>query len=299
MKKAVMTGLAALCGTFAVCGQYLKRWFPVREICVVHSIIVLTIPALFIGCGAPVGALFDDTSTKTHLPPEVVEIPVEIPVEILVEDPQHTILQGVIQIRYDYPDLADPYNSGVRQSGISHWNYYELNELLIRYSGYTFSFGDGVMILCEGSLTGLGNFLLTNWEDLAAPDRGGGRQNYMLDIFPPPRKLIITGTNFWGAVTVSLSDTAAGGGTTVAVGAGFLTGELQYVPGTATIPLQNNDPNNYLANWTGDNGEYFIKFWNKTTPTGGPPSDVTSQKIRFSSTETTTVVGWSQFHPFP
>jgi hypothetical protein len=289
MKKAVMTGLAALRGTFAVCGQYLKRWFPVREICVVHSVIVLTIPALFIGCGAPVGALFDDTlKTKTSLPPEVVEIP--------VEDTQDTILKQKNYISVYYPNPADPYNQHNRQDVGVDISFYELNEMLFQYPSYTFCLTDGRSVFFEGDLAGMGHYLLANWKNfIRINTTHNGGQKYKLEIFPPPRSLIITGTNFDGAVSVSLSDTA-GGGTTVAVGAGVLTGVVTHgVPGSATIPLQNNGPNNYLANWTGDDGEYFINLWREPTSTGDPPSYVTRQKIRFFSTETTTVVDWREF----
>jgi hypothetical protein len=168
MKKAVMTGLAALRGTFAGVARYLKRWFPVREICVVHSIIVLTIPALFIGCGPPVGALFDDRPLKIQLQ-EVAEVP--------VESTEDTILQRKVQFYFQGPIV-------LRQEGIVQ--FYEVFDGMIQWAGYEweFSLTAGGSPLFEGNLEQMAYYLRVNWGNLESGYKMGG-QGYTLAMLPP------------------------------------------------------------------------------------------------------------------
>jgi hypothetical protein len=170
MKKAVMTGLAALCGTFAAAAWYMKRWFPVREICVVHSIIVLTIPALFIGCGPPVGALFDDTPLKIQLQ-EVAEVPVEI-----TEITQDTILKRKVLFYF---------NGGFLPSGGDALNFAEVFDEMIQGSAYgdVFSLTAGGPPLFEGNAEQMAYYLRSNWGNLESGYKMSG-QGYTLEILP-------------------------------------------------------------------------------------------------------------------
>jgi hypothetical protein len=161
MKKAVMTGLAALRGTFAGVARYLKRWFPVREICLLHSIIVLAIPALFIGCGPPAGALFDD-SLKSQLPSEV---------EIVVKEAEEDILEKGLLFYYDVN--RDGYtNTDFDSPDVEYiyMDFYALYNMLLDHSqpGDTIRLSEGSVgglhtTQCEGSLEQVIRFLQLYW----------------------------------------------------------------------------------------------------------------------------------------
>jgi hypothetical protein len=172
MKKGLMIGLPALCGTFAAFGQYMKRRFSSLEICLLHIIVALTIPTLFIGCGPPVGALFDDTS-KVQLPE-------------VIEDTKDSILRQVIGINYDvdgdghirsdYDDIEGLYT-----------DFYDLYYRLIHDHppGTMFKFYFGGMSQYsspfEGNLERLMAYLRVNWNNFYTMYQNE-RQVFILEI---------------------------------------------------------------------------------------------------------------------
>jgi hypothetical protein len=140
----------------------------------VHSIIVLTIPALFIGCGAPVGALFDDSPPKIQLP-EVVEVPVEVPV------PGH--MDEILSRRIHFNNIDSGYHYD------SRCTYYDIYYWMINNSmpGDVFLLYDGLVALYgPEELVEMAMYLQINWGHLynMQKNESYGGQNLNLEINP-------------------------------------------------------------------------------------------------------------------
>jgi hypothetical protein len=141
----------------------MKRWFSILEICLVHIIIALTIPTLFIGCGQPpAGALFSDRP-RIELPPEVPKVPEGPPVGT-----QDEILRRKIIITYtvynDDPDIT-PGTPLVQE--IFSKNFYELYFHIVNeintVPGARFTLTDGFIIYYVGDLVQMVLYLQVCW----------------------------------------------------------------------------------------------------------------------------------------
>jgi hypothetical protein len=104
------------------------------------------------------------------------------------------------------------------------------------------------------------------------------------------KSLEITGiTGITGSVTVALADEMSEDASFPAGGTATITG------GTATIPLKTVSGQSFTTNnWTGT-GDYYIFFWNASSPSGMPERFASDNGDKISFSGTVTTVEFSKF----
>ncbi|MFP3043125.1 chitobiase/beta-hexosaminidase C-terminal domain-containing protein [Treponema primitia] len=104
-------------------------------------------------------------------------------------------------------------------------------------------------------------------------------------------KLIITGIDLTGVVTVLITTNLGSNPNYVATGTGTISDT------SITIQLMGVSGGIVTGDWT-DTGDYYIMFWNTASPSGGPikvASVIGGEQEKISFTTETTTVAWSKF----
>jgi hypothetical protein len=176
MKKVLMIGLPVLCGTFAAFGQYMKRRFSSLEICLLHIIVALIIPTLFIGCGPPVGALFDDTS-KVQLPSESEVITIDTTLDEMLQR----------ELSFHYVSIGGMGRPPADKQ--LYVDYVQLCFLLIQevfLQPITFRLTDNANFLYEGDIDQIMTYLQISWGQLWYEANNGRGQALAIECIHHP-----------------------------------------------------------------------------------------------------------------